>query len=620
MIMHGTFCPRVRVFQGKKGRRMEWMITDASCELRVFRSGLTQRGSKLRSKHKKLRMRYGLFKTDLQVKKIMLGVDRLDMIKGLPQKLLAFEDFLINHEEWQDRVMLIQIAVPSRTDVAEYQKLRSTVHEIVGRISGKFSSLTHTPIMHLDRQLSFYELVALYSITDVALVTSQRDGMNLVSYEFVACQNDNAGVLILSEFAGAAQSLGAGALLVNPWNVPQISKAIAHALTMSETERRERHSSNYSHVMQHTAQEWADTFISELLDTQYEKMIHSRNLPPQLDLSQLRKDFQFALRRLLIFGYNSTLTESGGAQQSATWKHNNPYDPASGILHSTLEALQKLAQDNFVIIFSGSTRQKMNDMFGDKQFWLLAENGVYIRPPKTNSNPRPQWIKIIENISLEWMESVKEVLSYFKDRTPRSSVDVRETSIVWSYRYADVEFGRVQARDLLQHLWTGPISNASVDIIQGGKSVEIRPVGVTKGVTLQRALCKMEEKLGPGIVPFDFVLCTGHFLKKDENIFSYLSGQEITGQGGMAVQGYKTHAISTVKSETNLGFGRSYAKPLQVQDCMIQIPPKCLYTCTVGRASSKAQYSLKDSFEAGEMIKVLAGKDPDEQAIWQQGA
>ena len=99
----------------------------------------------------------------------------------------------------------MQIAVPSRTDVPEYQRLRSMVHEVVGRINGQYGTLTHVPIYHLDRQLSFHELVALYAITDVALVTSLRDGMNLVSYEYVACQRDNAGVLILSEFAGAAQ-------------------------------------------------------------------------------------------------------------------------------------------------------------------------------------------------------------------------------------------------------------------------------------------------------------------------------------------------------------------------------------------------------------------------------
>jgi trehalose 6-phosphate synthase/phosphatase len=114
-----------------------------------------------------------------------------------------------------------------------------------------------------DRSLAFHELCALYASTDVALVTSLRDGMNLVSYEYVVCQNSkkNQGVLVLSEFAGAAQSLGAGAILVNPWNIREMYGAIEGALTMPENERNERQRHNFTHVTTHTAQAWADTFV-----------------------------------------------------------------------------------------------------------------------------------------------------------------------------------------------------------------------------------------------------------------------------------------------------------------------------------------------------------------------
>jgi trehalose 6-phosphate synthase/phosphatase len=141
------------------------------------------------------------------------------------------------------------------------QRLTSQVHEIVGRINGRFGTLTFMPIHHLDRSLAFHQLCALYAITDVLLVTSLRDGMNLVSYEFVACQNEKKGVLVLSEFSGAAQSLGAGAMLVNPWNIKEMSIAIRDALNMPEMERKERHNHNFSHVTNHTAQAWADTFV-----------------------------------------------------------------------------------------------------------------------------------------------------------------------------------------------------------------------------------------------------------------------------------------------------------------------------------------------------------------------
>ncbi|XWS10838.1 hypothetical protein CRYUN_Cryun38cG0032300 [Craigia yunnanensis] len=195
-------------------------------------------------------------------RKVMLGVDRLDMIKGIPQKILAFEKFLEENPTWRDKVVLLQIAVPTRTDVPEYQKLTSQVHEIVGRINGRFGTLTAVPIHHLDRSLDFHALCALYAVTDVALVTSLRDGMNLVSYEFVACQDAKKGVLILSEFAGAAQSLGAGAILVNPWNITEVAASIGQALNMPAEEREKRHHHNFYHVTKHTAQEWAETFVS----------------------------------------------------------------------------------------------------------------------------------------------------------------------------------------------------------------------------------------------------------------------------------------------------------------------------------------------------------------------
>ena len=223
-----------------------------------------------------------------QGRKVMLGVDRLDMIKGIPQKLLGFEKFLSEHPEWRDRVLLVQIAVPTRTDVPEYQRLTSQVHEIVGRINGRFGTLGSVPIQHLDCSLAFTELCALYAVTDVCLVTSLRDGMNLVSYEFVACQSKNAGVLVLSEFAGAAQSLGAGALLVNPWNVNDMAAALEDALTMPEAERRERQRQNFTHITMHTAQAWADTFVSELSDTHVEAELRRKRIPPAVPVARRR--------------------------------------------------------------------------------------------------------------------------------------------------------------------------------------------------------------------------------------------------------------------------------------------------------------------------------------------
>ena len=139
--------------------------------------------------------------------KVLIGVDRLDYIKGVPQKLHAFELFLKKHPEWKEKVMLIQIAVPSREDVEEYQHLRQTVNELVGDINGHYGTVEFTPIHFIHGSVNFEELVSLYAVADACVVSSTRDGMNLVSYEYIASQAESHGVLILSEFAGAAQSL-----------------------------------------------------------------------------------------------------------------------------------------------------------------------------------------------------------------------------------------------------------------------------------------------------------------------------------------------------------------------------------------------------------------------------
>ncbi|CAJ2656956.1 unnamed protein product [Trifolium pratense] len=446
-------------------------------------------------------------------RKVMLGVDRLDMIKGIPQKILAFEKFLEENAYWRDKVVLLQIAVPTRTDVPEYQKLTSQVHEIVGRINGRFGSLTTVPIHHLDRSLDFHELCALYAVTDVALVTSLRDGMNLVSYEFVACQEKKKGVLILSEFAGAAQSLGAGAILVNPWNVTDVATAIGRALNMLPAEREKRHKHNFLHVKSHTAQEWAGTFVSELNDTVIEAQLRTRQVPPRLPTDIAIRRYLHSTNRLLILGFNGTLTEP-------VEKTGDQIKEMELKVHPELrQPLTALCSDpnTTVVVLSGSGRKVLDDNFKEYDMWLAAENGMFLQPSKG------EWMTTMpEHLNMEWVDSVKHVFEYFTERTPRSHFDFeeRETSLVWNYKYADVEFGKLQARDMLQHLWTGPISNSSVEVVQGSRSVEVRAVGVTKGAAIDRILGEIVHSKSM-TSPIDYVLCIGHFLGKDEDLYTF---------------------------------------------------------------------------------------------------
>jgi len=196
--------------------------------------------------------------------KVIVGVDRLDYIKGVPQKLHALELFLTQHPEWIGKVVLAQLAVPSRQDVEEYQNLRATVNELVGRINGRFGTVEFMPIHFMHKSLQFDELCALYAVSDVCLVTSTRDGMNLVSYEYVACQQARQGVMILSEFAGAAQSLN-GSIVVNPWDSQQVADAIHEAVTMPAEVRAENHRKLFKYVDKYSAAFWGTSFVREML-------------------------------------------------------------------------------------------------------------------------------------------------------------------------------------------------------------------------------------------------------------------------------------------------------------------------------------------------------------------
>ncbi|KAJ5288429.1 hypothetical protein N7508_011204 [Penicillium antarcticum] len=195
--------------------------------------------------------------------KLIVGVDRLDYIKGVPHKLHALEVFLSANPEWIGKVVLVQVAVPSRQDVEEYQNLRAVVNELVGRINGKFGTVEYMPIHFLHRSVNTDELIALYAVSAACIVSSTRDGMNLVAYEYIASQQKRHGVLCLSEFAGAAQSLN-GSIIFNPWSSDELASAYREAVTMDDEQRAFRFAKLDKYVSKYTSAFWGQSFVAEL--------------------------------------------------------------------------------------------------------------------------------------------------------------------------------------------------------------------------------------------------------------------------------------------------------------------------------------------------------------------
>eukprot|EP01018_Ginkgo_biloba_P022262 Gb_01330 [translate_table: standard] len=306
-------------------------------------------------------------------------------------------------------------------------------------------------------------------------------------------------------------------------------------------------------------------------------------------------------------------------------------------LHPDLrETLSVLCDDpkTTIVVLSGSERSVLDENFREFNMWLAAENGMFLRRTKE------EWMTTLpEHLNMDWFESVQLVFDYFRERTPRSYVEVRETSLVWNYKYADFEFGRVQARDMLQHLWTGPISNASVEVVQGSRSVEVRSVGVSKGAAIDRILGEIVHSK-PMITPIDYVLCIGHFLGKDEDIYTFFEPElpldrEGNGIGKLADVKIPVERRTAQKPSPAKGGNKatrnkattpaldkkgsrsksSNTKDWRTQDetvgwhegsSVLDLKGENYFSCAVCRKGSNARYSLPSSEDVVRFLKAMA--------------
>src|SRR5215468_5355939 len=192
---------------------------------------------------------------------LILGVDRLDYSKGIPERLRAYRDALERYPELRGHMVLIQVVVPSREEIPRYHEFKQRIDRLVGDINGRFSTSNWWPVQYHFRSLDREDLLAHYRGCDVAFVTPLKDGMNLVAKEYCACRVDENGVLILSQFAGAAEQLKTGALLVNPYDVEEVADTILEAFRMSEAERTARMKRMKRVVRRENVFEWVDSFL-----------------------------------------------------------------------------------------------------------------------------------------------------------------------------------------------------------------------------------------------------------------------------------------------------------------------------------------------------------------------
>ncbi len=423
---------------------------------------------------------------------VILSVDRLDYSKGILHRLQGFKQFLEHNPEYHKKVSLAMIVVPSRDNVDIYADLKTKIDQTIGEINGQYSRLGWTPIYYFYRSFSFEELVAMYNIAEIALVTPLRDGMNLVAKEYLACKGENNGVLILSEMAGAAIELQ-DAITINPNDAVEIEQAIVDALTMPEAEKKERLHKMQERISTQDVKKWAKDFVKELQSIKAQNKEILQKVVGKRQLNQIKGAYDDAAFRLLLLDYDGTLAPFVKRPEDAI--------PSPQLL----DLLQKMTSDkkNKVVINSGRNRQVLDQWFRGLDLDFAAEHGTFYK-----ENGR--WHENMQK-KVEWDDEIIDILQHTIDKTPRSHLERKDTSLVWHYRKVDVWLAELRTQQLVNAL-IGPCSRLNLQIVPGNKIVEIKSPDFNKGSEVLRRLAQKD---------YDFVLAIGDDTT-DEDMFRVL--------------------------------------------------------------------------------------------------
>lgn len=487
-------------------------------------------------------------------KKIIVGRDKLDVVKGVLQKLRAFEKLLHDYPEWRGEVVLIQVTSPALTDSP---KLERQVSELIAHINGEYGSLHFIPVHHYHQTLKKDEFYALLEAADLGVITPLRDGMNTTSMEFVIAQEiTKKSPLVLSEFMGISQHMSE-ALLVNPWDLGDVAAAMNRGLLMSEESKASRHAALHRVVTTHTSHTWASVLVKMLL-SQITGQTTARRTP-YLPKDRLKESYDRAKKRLFLFDYDGTLTPIVKTPAMAV-----PSNDA-------LLALTKLTSDpaNIVYIVSGRDQAFLELHLGHIQhLGMSAEHGGFVREPHDSNR---KWINFTEKLDMGWMEEVLEIFKYYTERTTGSHIEVKKSAIVWHYRASDPEWGLFQCRQCQDLLENNVVSKRPIEVLVGKKNLEVRPIAVNKGEIVKRLLYTNPDA--------ELVFCAGDD-KTDEDMFRALHVFPSSPSGKTTMEAPLSVTLANKSSSSS---GSSPAAP----DVELAIQPEDIFTTSVGPSSKR---------------------------------
>lgn len=438
--------------------------------------------------------------------KIILSIDRLDYSKGIIQRLMAFDKVLSENPQYTEKIAMHMIVVPSRDTIPQYRDLRDDIDKLVGNINSRFRTPSWHPIHYFYRSFPIETLSALYSRADICLVTPMRDGMNLVSKEFIASKTDETGVLILSEMAGASKEL-IEAIIVNPNNLGEMYRAILEALEMPEAEKISRMKALRETVMKFDINHWVKIFMDQLQEVKKHELSRiARYVNKDLQF-QFKEAMKTAEKRVFFLDYDGTLVSFKG----------NPLDASPDEeLYQLIDQINK-DEKNQIVIISGRKHETLEEWFGHLPIDMIAEHGAWKKLNGENWQEK-------STLSNKWKASVRPMLEAHSDRTAGSFIEEKHFSLAWHYRKVEKGLGDLRANELISNM-RYLMAEKGLQLLPGNKVVEIKNVEINKGKAAAAYI------YGKG---FDFILAMGDD-HTDEDLFESLPNSAITIKVGSSV-------------------------------------------------------------------------------------
>lgn len=504
-------------------------------------------------------------KQQFEGKTVVLGVDDMDIFKGIDLKILAMEQMLMQHPKWQGRAVLVQIANPARGKGKDLEEIQAEIKTSIERINDKFRQPGYEPIVFIDQPVSLGERAAYYTVAECVAVTAVRDGMNLTPYEYIVCRQGTPGpsgpkksMLVVSEFIGCSPSLS-GAIRVNPWNVEATAEALNEAISMEDPEKQLRHEKHYKYVSTHDVAYWSRSFFQDLersckdhfrrrcwgigLSFGFRVVALDPNFR-KLSIDAIASAYSRAKNRAILLDYDGTIMPQTTINKV----------PSNQII----SIISELCDDakNTVFLVSGRGKDSLGQWFSPcKKLGIAAEHGYVLRWPGDG-----EWETCGQSTDFGWKEIAEPVMKLYTESTDGSFIETKESALVWHYRDADLGFGSSQAKEMLDHL-ESVLANEPVEVKSGQFIVEVKPQGVSKGLVAGKIFSSMAENDRQA----DFVLCIGDD-RSDEDMFEVI---------GSAINGGVLSSNSSV------------------------------YACTVGQKPSKAKYYVDDTTEVLIMLEAL---------------